>query len=66
LRGSSNFLSDVIFSTALWTWDRGVAVPALYLDLGFVANLADVALRFIQIAREFEGTGKTDSRRLHL
>ena len=36
-----------------WT-DEEPAVLVLYLDLGFLANLANVALRFIQIAREFE------------
>jgi len=43
----------------------GSAVPVLYLDLGFLANLADGAIQFVQIVREIEGFGQTDSRRLH-
>ena len=38
--------------------DADSAVPVLYLDLGFLANLADVAIRFVQIVREFEGSGR--------
>ena len=36
----------------------GSAVPVLYLDLGFLANLADGAIQFVQIVREFEGAGR--------
>jgi hypothetical protein len=34
------------------------AVPVLYLDPGFLATLADRALRFVQIARQFEASGR--------
>ena len=36
----------------------GSAVPVLYLDHGFLANLADWALQFVQIVREFDAMGR--------
>jgi hypothetical protein len=40
------------------TGEHSSAVPVLYLDLGFLANLADRALRFVQIVQHFEETGR--------
>ena len=38
--------------------DEEPAVLVLYLDLGFLANLADVAIRFVQIVREIDVSGR--------